>query len=183
MDLERLTSWAKIRTFCGGVWHNLVLGFVCYIFLQYRDTLFSVFYSTTSGFLVLDVSRDASISGEYGIERGDVLFEINDCNLRSRSFNECVKHLRKAAQLGFCEERMESDFGRKQNECCPLENSTHICFESRFEDGARYGCLRARNIIESSAQFCTTNQVRDHLATFFVILCKISVIFRDAITA
>ena len=163
MDLQRLTVWGKIRTFCAGVWHNLVLGFICFVILHYRDGFFSPFYSTTSGFMVLDLSPSASISGDYGVSKGDVLLQVNDCDLRITPFNDCLKHLRNDGQLGFCEARMDSDFVQLENvtECCPSENATHICFESNFETGLKYGCLRARRIIESSSHFCTANKVNN----------------------
>ena len=159
MDLQRLSAWGKIRTFCAGVWHNLVLGFICFIILQHRDTFMSLFYSTNSGFMVVDLSPKASISGDHGVAIGDVLLQVNDCDLRVTPFNDCLRHLRTDSQLGFCEERKETDFVKLESakECCPSENSTHICFESNYETGLRYGCLRARRIIESSNHFCIRN--------------------------
>ena len=85
MDLSRLSIWAKIRTFSAGVWHNLILSFICYILIQSRDAIFDPFYSQLSGFVVQEVSPDSSISGEYGIEVGDVIHQINDCNFTQSS--------------------------------------------------------------------------------------------------
>ena len=85
MDLSRLSIWAKIRTFSAGVWHNLILSFICYLLIQSRDAIFDPFYSQLSGFVVQEVSPDSSISGEYGIEVGDVIHQINNCNFTQSS--------------------------------------------------------------------------------------------------
>ena len=85
MDLSRLSIWAKIRTFSAGVWHNLILSFICYLIIQSRDVIFDPFYSQLSGFVVQEVSPDSSISGDYGIEVGDIIYQINDCNFTQSS--------------------------------------------------------------------------------------------------
>ena len=50
MDLSRLSIWAKIRTFSAGVWHNLILSFICYLIIQSRDAIFDPFYSASDIF-------------------------------------------------------------------------------------------------------------------------------------
>jgi len=147
MDLNNLSIWPKIRVFSAGVWHNLILSLFCYILLENRDLMLTPLYSTHRGFVVLDISPYSSIGGEFGVARGDVLDKINDCDLKTKSFDSCLQQLQGANQLGFCGmESIDTD------DCCPSENATHICFES----GQKKGCLRARSIVESSDQYCFT---------------------------
>ena len=125
MDLNNLSIWPKIRVFSAGVWHNLILSLFCYILLENRDLMLTPLYSTHRGFVVLDISPYSSIGGEFGVARGDVLDKINDCDLKTKSFDSCLQQLQGANQLGFCGmESIDTD------DCCPSENATHICFES-----------------------------------------------------
>lgn len=155
MDLSSLSVWPRLRTFSGGVWHNLVLSFVCYVTLEYRDLALAPLYSTRAGFVVLDIAPHSPIGGEYGVARGDILTRMNDCDLAKRSFEQCVKQLHHSKQLGFC----SASHYQSPNGPCRGENATHISF---FVDDKEEACLRARTIVEESERFCFASSDCDH---------------------
>ena len=61
LDLEKTPNWAKIRIFCAGVWHNLVLCLTCFIALKFQAELLSPLYHSHLGYQVTSIEQKASI--------------------------------------------------------------------------------------------------------------------------
>ena len=92
-------------------------------------------------------------SGEAGLIVGDIVSSINTEDLKLESFITALKNIRESAQTGFCHETVESEHFSISENCCPEENSTHICF-AQAEDILYSGCLKARLVISESSEFC-----------------------------
>ena len=135
------------------MWHNLVLCGGAYLLLRFQSTVFSPLYYTAShGLEITYVAPHASISGESGLSLGDRMLSINDCDLTRSSLVNCLVQTRNATQIGFCDQIELDQFHPLSEECCHGENATHLCFTLANEETS--ACMRARQVIESSTEFC-----------------------------
>lgn len=165
--LDRIRNWAKLRIFCAGIFHNLLVGLVCYLLFLGLPHLLSPLYSQTSGVFVLQVDPDSPVGGTRGLHAGDVIVHINQRPVADPDayYDALLEALR--VKPRYC---VTSDYVHMHDEsikietvagiveCCDRAVSENLCFEHFIVNGILemppYMCLHVRRLIESSGGLC-----------------------------
>ncbi|CAJ0581199.1 unnamed protein product, partial [Mesorhabditis spiculigera] len=158
LGLNQRPTWSKLRVYCGGVWHNLVLAAVGCLVVYSTPYLLSPFFTTGSGVTVEEVSQQSGLYG--GLKPGQVVTKIDHCEVyHPLSWVECVKALQKE-RYGRC---VDSDavlaaksskvtiFDNELHCCDEQKNATpaHICFESGVVTKRNHPETRAPNLADA----------------------------------
>lgn len=165
--LDRIKNWRKLRIFCAGVWHNLLLGFISYLLFIQMPNLMAPFYKTTAGVYVLSVDDDSPIKGPKGLKEDDIIVQINRMKLTGADsyYDALLETLREKPK--YC---VTSDFVHTHDEskkietvhglieCCDRAAVENLCFEHFIINGILemppFMCLHVRRVIESSGGLC-----------------------------
>lgn len=165
--LDRIKAWGKLRIFCAGVWHNLLLGLIGYLCFATLPSLLSPFFSTSSGVYVVSVDADSPINGARGLHHSDVIVHINRLPVTTADsyYDALLESLRDKPK--YC---VTSDFVHAHDEskkietanglveCCDSAATENLCFEHFIVNGVLemppYFCLHVRRLIESSGGLC-----------------------------
>lgn len=170
--LNSLRWLKKLRILCGGIWHNVIFSFFCYLLFSSFGFIMSPVFSTNEGVFVNEVTTKSNLRGERGLNDYDIITQINDCHVRDiDSWYDClIQSLR--TKPGYC---VSSDFIRLNDEsveithhgndgviqCCDTKNFAQCCFEyidDLSNDGPieipQHVCLNIRRTIEDSYGFC-----------------------------
>lgn len=166
--LDRIKNWGKLRIFCAGVWHNLLLALLGYLCLCSVAPLLAPFYSTSSGVYVLSVDKEAAVYGPRGIFPRDVIVQINRVAVTNgESYYEAlVEAGRERPKFCVTSEYVHAhDESKKVEtganglvECCDRTVPENLCFEHFIVNGVLemppYFCLHIRRLIEHSGGLC-----------------------------
>ena len=63
MDLERVAHWGRVRIFCAGIWHNILICAVCLLLRHEEINLSGVLFEKDQGLSVTSIDSSSSISG------------------------------------------------------------------------------------------------------------------------
>ena len=63
MDLERVPNWGRVRIFCAGIWHNLLICAFCLLLRHEEMNLTNVLFEKDQGLSVTYIDSSSSISG------------------------------------------------------------------------------------------------------------------------
>ncbi|CAD5222453.1 unnamed protein product [Bursaphelenchus xylophilus] len=149
-ELNRASLAQKLRIYCAGVWHNVVLAFIGVLVLWTLPyTLFPLF-TTGAGVIVKEVDKSSGLYGGSGFIPGHLVLSVNGCKTRDASeWLKCLESLRLYGQnSGYIMEAAVVDPWRAQPEfvkqygdeiqCCEgFSNQTfssHICFNYYKEE-------------------------------------------------
>ncbi|CBY24955.1 unnamed protein product [Oikopleura dioica] len=149
MDLERVANWGRVRIFCAGIWHNILICAICLLLRHEEINLTGVLFEKEKGLTVTYIDSSSSISGSYGLQRGDVIISANEFAFSDHSFADSMVQIRNSSQTGFCENMSNLESPSSQD-CCHEESLTDLCFRG---EGFQV-CLHARSIFESSQSYC-----------------------------
>ena len=75
--LSRIKHWRKLRIFCAGIWHNLLLGLLSYAIFSALPPLLSPVFSTSSGVYIMGLEAESPLQGPRGLQPSDVIVRIN----------------------------------------------------------------------------------------------------------
>lgn len=137
-SLDRKPAWHRIQIFSAGVWHNLLVAGLAYLLYSHSAALLAPGYTTGQGIMITDVSPSSGLYGAGGLQFGDVVTAIDDCEVRSStSWTSCIRY-RQHAIDGKCvtEERVRAgegsptDMSSSEIHCCPNATVSHLCFET-----------------------------------------------------
>ncbi|KAH7724562.1 Protein Y56A3A.2 [Aphelenchoides avenae] len=148
-ELNRSSCAQKMRIFCAGIWHNLVLAFIGILLLWALPYVLMPMYATGSGVVVTEVSPASGLVGSTGLLPGSTITRINHCPVHNISdWTKCLqKHRVTSARSGYLVHKYQvlpmtatpskvSTVGGETQCCEEFENVTlasHICF--RYENG------------------------------------------------
>lgn len=178
-QLNNLKGIRKLRIFCGGIWHNIILAIFCYFLLSTFDGIFKSFYKINESVIITDIHHDSSLIGDKGLFLNDEIRKINNCHVYDiDTWYDCLLNSIKNKPI-FC---VSSDFIRLNDEsipiindnndynnkhdiiqCCDPNNIKISCFEhiNIINDSPieipQYICLNIRKMIEESYGYCTIN--------------------------
>jgi len=75
--------WQRLKVYCAGVWHNVVIVVAAVVYLYHSRILLSPLYSTGGGAVVSGVLPDSVISGKRGLQIGDVVIKVAQCPVKT----------------------------------------------------------------------------------------------------
>ncbi|XP_022115131.2 membrane-bound transcription factor site-2 protease isoform X1 [Pieris rapae] len=168
--LNSLPVMKRLKIYCAGVWHNLVLAFFAMTIFFTAPVLFSIAYETDIGVRVTDFSSDSPLKDARGLDKDDVIKSINACDVKdSYDWSYClhVAHDR----FGICtsaefiaqndEIMMETVKESGVVECCRKDDLYSICFEYMEPKLAvdsvlpgQYSCLKPRDMVKEKLIKC-----------------------------
>ncbi|GMT17520.1 hypothetical protein PFISCL1PPCAC_8817 [Pristionchus fissidentatus] len=137
-SLQRAPSWHRIQIFSAGVWHNLVMAGMAYALYANSTVILSPVYTTGAGIMITDVDASSGLYGAGGLQFGDVVTAIDDCEVRSSSsWRSCIRQRQQAVD-GRCvdPDRVQRgtstphDMSPNEIHCCPNSTVSHLCFET-----------------------------------------------------
>lgn len=142
-ELDRCSYAQKLRIYCAGIWHNIVLAVFGFLFLISIPLLCLPLYSNNAGVVVTDVNPTSGISGATGLQPGYQIQRINQCEVRNtKDWAQCFAKISGKNSLGFLAQfravhQMTASpihvLAQTDGEiqCCKefnVTSSTHICF-------------------------------------------------------
>ena len=65
MDLERVANWGRVRIFCAGIWHNLIICAICLLLRHEEISLTGLLFEKDKGLSVTYIDSSSSISGNF----------------------------------------------------------------------------------------------------------------------
>uniref|UniRef100_A0A8R1U1E4 Membrane-bound transcription factor site-2 protease n=1 Tax=Onchocerca volvulus TaxID=6282 RepID=A0A8R1U1E4_ONCVO len=138
--MRRLSSVQKLRISCAGVWHNLVLALFAWMLYESTAFIVSPLFISNAGIYVEDIQKDSPLSGPVGLNKGNVIQAINDCNVSNiNDWNRCLKTV-KDTNFGFC---VPNDVIAKNvaDEMQLVENELDCCQNSTWNNSASHMCF------------------------------------------
>uniref|UniRef100_A0A0R3RWI1 Membrane-bound transcription factor site-2 protease n=1 Tax=Elaeophora elaphi TaxID=1147741 RepID=A0A0R3RWI1_9BILA len=142
--VRRLSPMQKLRISCAGVWHNLVLALFAWILYESTSFIVSPLYISDSGVYIENIQKDSPLSGPLGLQKGNVIQEINGCSVNNiNDWNRCLKTM-KYSNSGFC---VPDDVIAENiaNEMQLVENELDCCRNSTWSNSASHVCFYVRD--------------------------------------
>lgn len=170
-QLNSLRTWRKLRVFCAGIWHNILLAAFCFLLFSMLSIVLVPFYNIDNSVTVTSITPDSPIKGEKGLQLDDVITDINDCKVKNiYTWYDCLAETIRNPPA-YCipsEYVLEHDesvpvyhSNEGVTECCDQRNQANMCFEYLTPDGStgllelpQFMCLNVRRTIEHSVDFC-----------------------------
>ncbi|XP_058463270.1 membrane-bound transcription factor site-2 protease [Malaya genurostris] len=169
-QLNALKMWKRLKVLSAGIWHNLLLASISYLLFITTPVMLSTIYKVNESVLVTDIKNNSPLLGTKGLEKGDIITSINDCDIHNDiSWYSCLLDSLQS-QPSYC---ISPDFVHLNDEsvpishrndglieCCNSENKASNCFEYMVdvneEDVAlpQHMCLNIRKMIENSFGYC-----------------------------
>ncbi|XP_055630918.1 membrane-bound transcription factor site-2 protease [Toxorhynchites rutilus septentrionalis] len=169
-QLNALRTWKRLKVLCAGIWHNLLLAAFAYLLFVTTPVMLSAIYRVNESVMVTDIKNNSPLLGAKGLEEGDIITSINDCEIRNEpSWFGCLLETLQS-QPSYC---ISPEFVHLNDEsvpishrndglieCCSVENKASNCFEYMVdvneEDVAlpQHMCLNIRKVIENSFGYC-----------------------------
>ncbi|CAG0895929.1 unnamed protein product [Darwinula stevensoni] len=182
LHMQSLYPWKRLRILCAGVLHNVALSFVALLFYLTLPHVMLPFYSSHEVATVVHIKEGSVLSGEKGLQPGDILLGVNNCTLTpdALKFQACLElpmgqHIISLyIQFSFNREKklwetfdctISDDVVIHEGDwlkCCRKEvYHTHLCFEYKPKkeqmvlETVPYACLPIRKVVASSSGFCS----------------------------
>ncbi|CAD5217722.1 unnamed protein product [Bursaphelenchus okinawaensis] len=94
-ELNRSSLAQRLRIYCAGVWHNVVLAFIGVLVLWTLPyTLFPLF-TTGAGVIVKEVDKSSGLYGGSGFVPGNLVLSVNGCQTKTATdWIKCLEGLR-----------------------------------------------------------------------------------------
>ncbi|CAJ0943218.1 unnamed protein product, partial [Mesorhabditis belari] len=158
IGLNQRPTWSRLRVYCAGVWHNLVLAALGFALVYSTPFLLAPLFVTGHGVTVEEVSHDSGLHG--GLLPGQIVTKIDNCKVyHPESWITCAKALQNE-RYGRC---MDTDivksakslkisvFDNELHCCDEQKNATpaHICFESQVVQRRNHQETKAPNLAEA----------------------------------
>lgn len=158
-ELEQLNPWAKLKIYCAGAWHNIVLSFIIFVALSIFFSGGGMILRRSEGAVVANVHSKSALYGH--LKPGDVIVELNGCVVKdSQSWNTCLRDQYQNQKKGYCVSKkiIDTEIRRNGRQCCKEPVNYQLCFhyyepETRENETA---CLLYRETININR--CKTNE-------------------------
>nr|SVE78939.1 EOG090X08FA [Daphnia lumholtzi] len=161
-DVTSLSPWKQLKIYCAGVWHNIVLSIVAFLIMTSLPILLMPLFQTGVGVCVLNLDR-YSVGGYHDFQIGDQLTDVNSCRVtEANSWKQCLAAVLHAPSSGFCVNNayLMGVAANDQIGCCNNSelSQSHLCFLSSSDVISHHYCLRAREVTELSAAWCSNHK-------------------------
>ncbi|KAI5639525.1 peptidase family m50 domain-containing protein [Phthorimaea operculella] len=172
--LNSLDIGRRLRIYCAGVWHNIVLALIALLLFFTSPILFSLAYHTDTGVSVTGFTDYSPLKEVRGLRTGDVVTAINRCEIKDkRDWSYCLHQAHE--HYGICttaefvaqhdEIMMETIKENNVVECCRKEDIYSFCFEYMEPKVAvdsvlpgQFSCLKPRDMVKNSFEKCTESK-------------------------
>jgi len=136
---DHLHPIKRLRIYCGGVWHNLVLSSFTYLLILVVPQLIWPFYNHQTDSVIVQYQNQGSpFENERGLITGDILKKIDDCELKGISdWYYCINQTNFKSQLGSCIDRssiIDSENHKNEKNCCSDYPSKFICYSYTYSN-------------------------------------------------
>ncbi|XP_062510663.1 membrane-bound transcription factor site-2 protease-like isoform X2 [Corticium candelabrum] len=130
-----LNSIQKLRIFCAGVWHNVIIVFVCLLALYCLPWILFPLFTSTQGAVVNGISKNSPVYNNLVV--GSVILSVDGQSVHSKA--DWMALLSKISQHGFCANKssLKRMYTRAVSlslsgvvECCQNESLSDFCFHS-----------------------------------------------------
>ncbi|KPI95874.1 Membrane-bound transcription factor site-2 protease [Papilio xuthus] len=174
LNTEHLNSLAitkRLKIYCAGVWHNVVLAFVAMLLFFSSPIIFSIAYESDIGVKVTSMSEGSPLKEVRGFNIGDVITNVNGCDIKNAK--DWIRCLHEAhSRYGICtsaefvaqndEIMMETVKENDVVECCRKDDLYSLCFEYMEPKvvvdsvlPGQYSCLKPRDMVKNRLIKCT----------------------------
>lgn len=168
-NLKSIDPWKRLKILTAGIWHNLLLSFVCYLAYLSLPAILSIAFNTGKGVAIYEASKMSPLIGLKGLEIGDMITKINDCEVKTENtWVDCLHSVNKMNGMCFdpdaVRELDETSILRHLSsglvECCEETKKGNVCFEFVDKDGSilelpSHVCLPAKTIMSKSEYYCS----------------------------
>uniref|UniRef100_A0A8D8Y7P6 Membrane-bound transcription factor site-2 protease n=1 Tax=Cacopsylla melanoneura TaxID=428564 RepID=A0A8D8Y7P6_9HEMI len=144
---------AKLRIYCAGIWHNILLTLLMYVILYSFPILTSPLYLVNEGVQVTHMGFNSPLkttAGKFGLEPFDVIVKINECRVvNEMTYKQCLLQLNSSKNIkrGYCltnefvekqQETFKSNELEDKDDCCARNQTKHLCFvQSNISETAK----------------------------------------------
>uniref|UniRef100_A0A6A7FZI9 Membrane-bound transcription factor site-2 protease n=1 Tax=Hirondellea gigas TaxID=1518452 RepID=A0A6A7FZI9_9CRUS len=98
-----LHPYRRLKIFCAGVWHNLLLVLLAVLVATVTPVLLLPLYTQHRGAVVTSFTEHSPARGPRGLIPLDVVSSINDCRVESwQSWHDCLLETLQQPQSGYC---------------------------------------------------------------------------------
>nr|SVE75835.1 EOG090X08FA [Daphnia hispanica] len=162
-EVNSLSPREQLKIYCAGVWHNIILSVVAFVIITFLPILLMPLFQSGVGVSVLNLDT-YSVGGYHDFQIGDRLTDVNGCHVTERvSWERCLTAISHASSSGFCVSNayLSSFAASDQLDCCNNSklSQSHLCFHSSYNSISRNQyCLRAREVSEASAAWCSNHE-------------------------
>lgn len=167
VQLEIVSPLKRLRIFTAGVWHNLVLALVSFVFLSFFPYILLPFYTTNQGIAVTWIDNEITISSK--LQSGSVVNSVNRCPISSvRNWYTCLQSVNANPIDGYCNtitfvktfnsslpNLINNEF--KELDCCNDTNTYRFCYH--YDKVRVYS--RLKNLNENGSHVLS-KAVHDH---------------------
>ncbi|XP_014357047.2 membrane-bound transcription factor site-2 protease [Papilio machaon] len=174
LNTEHLNSLAitrRLKIYCAGVWHNVVLAFIAMLLFFSSPIIFSIAYETDIGVKVTAMSEGSPLKEVRGFNIGDVITNVNGCDIKNaKDWIHCLHEAHN--RYGICtsaefvaqndEIMMETVKENDVVECCRKDDLYSLCFEYMEPKvvvdsvlPGQYSCLKPRDMVTNRLIKCT----------------------------
>lgn len=190
IDMDQLQSvklMKKLKIYSAGIWNNILLAGLSYVFLLCLPYILSPIYETNQSVFITSMREKAPVVGDNGLYVGDSITQINGCQVKNEEdwlscLSDSILH-----RPAYCvsedfvhdnEESVHEIEHRKDGivSCCPSDSSLN-CFENFDEERLpQYVCLNIRKTVEHSTNYCHKSICPQHSSCIKPILVNTSTI-------
>lgn len=158
--LQGISAVRRLRIYCAGVWHNMVIVAMAMLVLFSMPVLLFPGYVTGDAIVVTHIEDYSPVAGAGGLIIGSKVTSINGCAVTNiASWNSCISNSIQMPDHGYCvpKEHVQSRDGATavyvsaagNVECCSNSSlASKLCFSyetNEEEKGSlQYTCLTAR---------------------------------------
>jgi len=150
---DNLHPMQRLRIYCGGVWHNLVLSNFTYLLILVVPQLIWPFYKHQPDSVIIQYQNQGSpFSKERGLMTGDILKKLDDCELNGlNDWYYCINQTNFKSQLGSCIDTssiIEFQNNKQEYNCCSDYPSKFTCYSYTHSNVTEniYSCLNPRKL-------------------------------------
>lgn len=166
----------QLRIYCAGVWHNIILSLLVFLFSLALPYLLLPFYTTGNGAVVINIAQDSVLQNK--LSPGVVLTQLDSCSVHTtKDWSSCLQDKAAHIQRGYCiskefldnqrlfllneTRKLEQDGGI---ECCTENTQSDLCFNvghnghyqlstghaRNGDQSDRFACLTARQVVSDN---------------------------------
>ncbi|XP_013193656.1 membrane-bound transcription factor site-2 protease [Amyelois transitella] len=168
--LNNLDITKRLRIYCAGVWHNIIIALIALLLFFSAPILFSIAYESEVGVRVTGFTDDSPLKDARGLDQEDIITSVNGCEVKCASDWSYCLHLAHE-RYGICtsaefiaqnDESLVETLKESVVECCRKDDLYSFCFEYMEPKvggdsvlPGQFSCLKPRDMIKKKFSKCT----------------------------
>jgi len=156
-NCDYIQARRRLRIFCAGVWHNLILSlFSCCLIFCLPQLLFPLYQFESNQVIIQSQDKMSPLAVKYGLQNGDILKSIDDCQINSmEAWLSCINETIYHPQAGSCLDNhsifnlSSGNIVESSDNCCRNAMPKSICYLQKKEGSKQsfYSCMNAREVL------------------------------------